>query len=53
MRLQVLVGVGGIALLLPPEPVLHHDVERHVLGAVLAGDIQQFLRRLVAVLRLE
>ena len=53
VRPQVLVGVVGIALVLPPEPVLHHDVQRHVLAAVLAGDIEQLLRRLVAILRLE
>ena len=52
MRLQILVVVFRIALALPPEPVLHNEVQRHMLRAIFARNLQQLLRRLIAILRL-
>ena len=49
----VVVVEDGIAFVLPPEPVLHHDVEGDVFGAVAVGDGEDLVERGVAVFRLD
>ena len=48
------VGIeDGIAFGLPPEPILHHRVQRNMLVAIALGDPENLVLRDVAVLRLE
>src|SRR5271170_889364 len=52
------IGIGSgselwVAPMNPPEPILHNDVERHMLAAIFIGDVQQFSSALVPVLRLK
>src|SRR5882757_10781056 len=47
----VLIKVG-VAFVLPPEPVLHHDIHGDVLGAVTVGDGDDFIQRGITILRL-
>src|SRR5581483_11436240 len=50
----MVVGVENrIALLLPPEPVLHDRVQRNMLGAVAVRNIQKLLCGDIPVLRLK
>ncbi len=46
----VVVVEDGVAFALPPEPVLHDDVEGDVFGTVAVGDGEDFVERGVAVL---
>ena len=60
-RLQLGGHIGVIAVehrvafapLLPPEPILHHRVQRNMPAAVLIGDRQNLRLRCVAILGLE
>ncbi len=49
----VVVVEDGVALALPPEPVLHHDIHGDVFGAVAVGDGEDLIERGVAILGLD
>ena len=54
LRHIVIVGVEvGIALVLPPEPILHHRVQGNVLLAIALRDSGDLVERYIAVLGLE
>jgi len=54
LRYVAIVGIEDrIALGLPPEPVLHHGVERYMFLAIALCDLANLVERYVAILRLK
>src|SRR5579862_5262395 len=51
--LEITLGVFWIALSLPPEPVLHDEIQRYVPFAIFSGDIDQLPGGAVPILRLD